>query len=94
MTKISKSDLINGVAEKTGQSKKVTKGVVDMLFNDIQDAIVNGDVVTIQGFGRFYTRQAQGRFFKKINSTDIINVGPRSLPKTKFSKKLVERVKE
>lgn len=93
MAKLSKSDLITMVADETGQSKKDVKNVVDTLFVKIEAAIANGDAVTLQGFGRFYTREAKARVFRKINSTDIVNVGPRQLPKAKFSKKFIERVK-
>jgi DNA-binding protein HU-beta len=94
VNKVSKSDLIDYLAESTGLSKKATKTVVDRLFDKIETTLVAGDAVTIQGFGRLFTREAKGRSFKKINSDEVINVDARSLPKIKFSKKFVERVKE
>lgn len=92
-SKYSKSDLIIQVAERTGMSKKDTKRVVDAIFDDISDIVATGGVVTIQGFARFFTKEAQPRQFRKIHSDEIVDVGTRDLPKTKFSKRFVERVK-
>jgi nucleoid DNA-binding protein len=89
----SKSDLIARAAEATGASRKVVKSVVDTIFNDISNIVAAGGTVTIQGFARFFSKTAQPRSFRKINSGDIVEVGERDLPKTKFSKKFVERIK-
>lgn len=91
--KYSKSDIIMRVAEKTGNSKRNVKAIVDSTFNEIADIVADGGTVTIQGFARFFTKKAQPRSFRKINSGDIVEVGVRELPKTKFSKTLVNRVK-
>lgn len=92
-TKYSKSDLVNMVAEETGHTKKAVKEVVDTLFDKMGDIVSGGDSVTIQGFARFFTKEAQARQFRKIHSNEILEVGPRPLPKTKFSKQFVDRVK-
>jgi nucleoid DNA-binding protein len=91
--KYSKSDLINVVTDKTGYAKKEVKNVVDTLFTEIADVVADGGVVTIQGFARFFTKEAQPRSFRKIHSDEIVQVGARQLPKTKFSRNLTNRVK-
>ena len=91
--KISKSQIIAEIAEEQGKTKTAVKEAIDAFIDKIEDAVAAGDSVTIQGFGRLYSRPAQGRSFRKINSNEVINVGPRVLPKTKFSKKFIEKVK-
>lgn len=93
MDKFSKSDLVNMVAEETGLTKKDVKRTVDTLFEKIGDIVAAGDSVTIQGFCRFFSKEAQARSFRKINSDEIVEVGVRSLPKAKFSKVFVDKVK-
>lgn len=97
--KLSKSDLINmvhGVANDELEmdiSKKNVRAIVDTTFNSLKACLSEGTPVTIQGFGRFETREAKPRTFKKINSDEIVEVSARNLPKVKFSKKLVESIK-
>jgi len=94
--KLSKSDLINTLTadeELSGLTKKEIKMVVDKVFLILGAVIVAGGVATIQGFGRLFTRVAKAKSFKKIISGEIVEVGERNLPKMKFSKSLVNRVK-
>lgn len=91
--KLSTSELISKVAEATGVSKKVAKQVIDTTFDTIGSSLSNGDSVTVQNFGRFFTKEAAPRDFKKIGTDEVVSVGARTLPKVKFSKNLVEATK-
>lgn len=98
--KISKSDLVDIISGTLNYSKKDVRDVVNCLFNTISDLIVGGNVVTIQNFGRFYIRTAKPRTFKRVgagingtSSAEIFMVGERNLPKIRFSRELVNRVK-
>lgn len=91
--KVSKSDLVNIVAGKLEFTKKDVKLVLNCLFDTVADLIVDGNIVTIQNFGRFYIREAKPRSFRKVRTDEIISVGYRNLPKVRFSKELVSRVK-
>lgn len=92
-TRYSKSDLVDMVSDETGQSKRSVKVVVDSLFDKMGDLVSEGNSVTIQGFARFFTKEAKPRQFRKIHTDEVIQVAARDLPKTKFSKKFVDRVK-
>ena len=95
-TKYSKSDLIALLIQKESLAtltKKEVKTVVDELFSSIEGIVVDGGAVTIQGLGRFFTREAKAKSFKKITTGEIVAVGERTLPKMKFSKSLVNKVK-
>ena len=89
----SKSDLIEEIAGELELSKKDVKAVVDNVFTKIEGIISTGGAVTIQGFGRFFVKEAKARSFKKIHSDEIVEVGARSLPKTKFSKRFTEKIR-
>lgn len=91
--KYSKSDLVAMVADETGESKRNVKVIVDTLFEKMGELVSNGDSVTIQGFARFFTKEAKPRQFRKIHTDEVVQVGARELPKTKFSKKFVDQVK-
>lgn len=93
MSKISKSDIISSVAEESNLPKKVVKTVVDSTFQKISELMADGETITIQGFARFYLKEAQPRTFKKINSDETIEVGARQLPKARFSKAMIRDMK-
>ena len=93
MEKLSKSKLIELVTDNTGLAKKNVKAVIDSVFDTISTAVENKQVVSIQGFGRFFTKEAKPRQFRRINSTETVSVAARSLPKIKFSKRLVDKIK-
>lgn len=81
------------IAENLGISKKLAKAIVKEVFQNIQDTIVSGGAVTIQGFGRFCQRTAEGRTYRTIRTNELREVGRRNLPKVKFAKNFINRVK-
>ena len=91
--RLTKTDLIAMVAEENGDNKKNVKKNIDSFFEKMISAIARGDIVTLQNLGRFFSKEAKPRSFRKINSDETIEVGFRDLPKVKFSKKFTSRVK-
>ena len=91
--KFSKSDLVERSAARTGLSKKLTKHVIDDVFGDMADIIADGGTITIQGLFRLYIKEAQPRTFRKINTGELMEVGERNLPKAKYSKNLISKIK-
>jgi nucleoid DNA-binding protein len=55
-TKMTKTELISSVAEKTDLTKKNAEAVVNAVISTITDALVSGDKVSIVGFGTFEVR--------------------------------------
>lgn len=49
-------DLINRLVEHKKYKKYVARDLLDDIFQEIADALANGDKVTIRGFGTFETR--------------------------------------
>lgn len=58
---MNKAELIGGVAEKAGVSKKDAEKVVNALFSTVTDALKSGQKVQVIGFGTFYTRMLKER---------------------------------
>ncbi|MCQ2459336.1 MAG: HU family DNA-binding protein [Ruminococcus sp.] len=53
---MTKTELINAVAEKTDGTKKNAEAAVNAMISAITDALANGDKVSIVGFGTFEVR--------------------------------------
>ena len=53
---MNKSQLISAVAEKSSMTKKDAEAAVNAMIEAVTEALVNGDKVSIVGFGTFEVR--------------------------------------
>jgi DNA-binding protein HU-beta len=69
-----KADLVNTIAEKTKIPKVDVLVVVESFFQEVKDAMADGQNVYIRGFGSFIIKRRAkkvGRDIKKNQSIDI-----------------------
>jgi integration host factor subunit beta len=59
--KITKTELVDQVYEKTGILRKDIKTVVDLTFEGIKQALTDNMVIELRGFGTFEIRRRKGR---------------------------------
>lgn len=57
---MNKSQLIDAIAAKTGQSKASVAAIVNATTEVVQEAVAAGDKVTVPGFGVFERRFREG----------------------------------
>lgn len=58
---MNKAELVNEIAEITGQSKLQVQNTVGALLHTLTGALARGERVTLVGFGTFERRQRQAR---------------------------------
>ncbi|MCI8648955.1 MAG: HU family DNA-binding protein [Anaerotruncus sp.] len=58
---MTKADLINAVAEKSGLSKKDSEKAIGAMLEAITDALKAGERVALVGFGTFETKERKER---------------------------------
>jgi DNA-binding protein HU-beta len=58
---MNKAELVNSIAETTGQSKTHVQNAVAAMLHTLTAALAKGDRVTLVGFGTFERRQRQAR---------------------------------
>lgn len=58
---MNKQELIDRIAEKTGQTKTAAAVTLDATLEAIQEAIIAGQDVKLKGFGRFFAREYKPR---------------------------------
>src|SRR3989442_1548242 len=56
---MNKSDLVDGIAAATNESKTKVAALLDAVLSSISGALQKGDRVTLPGFGTFSTRRRQ-----------------------------------
>ena len=85
---MNKAELVGGVAEKAGVSKKDAEKVVNALFGTVSDALKSGEKVQIIGFGTFYTRMLKERQGYNPIKGQSVNLPAVRIPAFKAGKNL------
>lgn len=70
---MTKADIVELIHEKLGLTKKDIAKVVDELFNEVRDQILNKNNVKISGFGNFEVKK-RGRRIGRNPKTGIETV--------------------
>lgn len=89
---MTKSELIDQVAERANLSKKDAGAAVNALLDTVQSALVSGDSVQITGFGTFEVRQRAAREGVKPGTSEKIHIPASKAPAFKAGKSLKDAV--
>ena len=90
---VTKSDLVDRLAEKTGASKKDTKNFVDSFIDELTGSMGKGRKVQLTGFGTFEVRTRRARMGVKPGTTQKIRIPATKYPAFKPGKALKDQVK-
>jgi integration host factor beta subunit len=91
---MTKADLVEQVAAKTGLTKKDVAAIADQLLEGICEALLRGDHVEIRGLGSFKTKTRKSRQARNPRTGDSVFVPQKVVPYFKASKNLRSRVME
>lgn len=89
---MTKADLVNAVAEKTGASKADTEKFLKAFVDTITDALKDGDKVALVGFGTFCVGERAARTGKNPQTGAQIKIAAAKSPKFKAGKALKDAV--
>ncbi len=89
MTKV---ELVNAVAEKSGLTKKDSEKAVTAMLEGITGALTNGDSVSIVGFGTFEVKSRAARTGVNPRTKEPLQIEASQLPTFRAGKSLKEAV--
>lgn len=89
---MTKTELINEVANKTEMTKKDSEKAVSAVLESITDALAAGDKVQLVGFGTFEVRDRAAREGKNPATGEAISIPATKVPAFKAGKALKEAV--
>ena len=90
---MNKTELITGMAEKAEISKKDAEKVLNAFTNIVADTLVDGDKVSITGFGTFEVVERAERQGRNPATGETITIAASKSPKFKAGKALKDSVK-
>ena len=89
---MTKTELINVVAEKTGFSKKDSDKAVVAVIDAITEALTNGEKVQLVGFGTFEDSERKAREGRNPQTKQVMKIAASKSPKFKPGKALKDTV--
>lgn len=89
---MNRSDLIKALSGRTNLTNYKADEVVDIIFDAMTRALINGERIDIRGFGNFVLKQYEGYLGRNPRTGQRIEVPPKKLPLFKVGKDLKERV--
>lgn len=89
MTKAELVDLITG---GTGLNRRDTVTVVNLIMDNIGNALASGDKVELRGFGSFKVKSRRSRLARNPRTGDAVDVPAKRVPYFKASNELKERL--
>ncbi|MGQ9571032.1 MAG: integration host factor subunit alpha [Thermodesulfovibrionales bacterium] len=74
---MTKADLVDAIFEKIGLSKKEAQELIEILFDTIKQAFLEGESVKISGFGTFNVRKKTARRGRNPKTGEDLEITPR-----------------
>ena len=88
---MTKQDLVNEVAE-VGITKKQASDAVNAIFDTIKDALVDGEKVSLVGFGSFSVKKREAREGRNPRTGEPLEIAAKTVPVFKAGKALKDAV--
>ena len=89
---MNKLDFVKALGMKAELTKSEARKVVDLFFDEMSNALANGDRVELRGLFSFYVKQYKAYTGRNPKTGEQIEAKPKKLPFFKCGKKLMERV--
>lgn len=97
---MTKADVINEIAEKTGIDKADVTASVEAFFTVVKNSMANGNNIYIRGFGSFINKKRKKKIARNISRNTALVIEEHYIPSFKPAKifnnkiKTSEKVKE
>ena len=77
---MNKKELIDSIADKTGESRRTVNEVLDTTITQIQSQVKKGERVSLPGFGTFERRNRSARTARNPRTGEEIKVPATKVP--------------
>ena len=89
---MTKAELVDLISWQTGVSKKDTGTIVNLILDNIGQALVQGDKVELRGFGSFKVKTRRSRQARNPRTGESVQVPAKRVPYFKTSNELKGRM--
>jgi len=90
---VTKADVINEIAEKTGVDKADVTASVEAFFSVVKSSMANGHNIYIRGFGSFVNKKRKRKIARNISRNTALVIDEHYIPSFKPAKIFVNKIK-
>lgn len=91
---MTKAEIVNQIASKTGVDKVVVSQVVEAFMDEVKDSLIEQKNVYLRGFGSFIVKKRAEKVARNISKNVTITIPAHVIPSFKPAKTFVEAVKD
>jgi len=91
---MTKAEVINEIAERTGIEKAAVQETVESFFKVVKNSLADGENVYFRGFGSFTLKKRAKKVARNISRNTQIMIPEHFIPKFKPAKTFVEKIKK
>ncbi len=91
---MTKADLVNEIAEKTGVEKVAVQATVEALMKSVKNSLSSGQNVYLRGFGSFIVKRRAEKKGRNITKNKTIIIPEHYIPAFKPAKSFADKVKK
>jgi len=91
---ITKRELCERIAKKTGYAQVATKEVIQLFLDEIIEELAKGNRMEFRNFGVFDTRLQAARKARNPRTDEVVEVPPKAVVFFKVGKNMQERAQE
>jgi DNA-binding protein HU-beta len=91
---VTKADVINEIADKTGIERADVQASVEAFFTVVKNSMANGENIYVRGFGSFVNKKRAKKIARNISKNTAMVIEEHYVPSFKPSKVFVEKVKK
>lgn len=77
---MTKQELVQAVAQATGQTAASVEQVISAALSTIRQQVENGNEVTVRGFGSFAPKACKARMARNISTGEAVRVAAHMKP--------------
>ena len=89
---LTRADLAEAVYRKVGLSRSESASLVEMIIDEISDAIVRGETVKLSSFATFQVRDKSERIGRNPKTGEEVPISPRRVMTFKASNVLKQKI--
>jgi DNA-binding protein HU-beta len=90
---MTKADIVNRIAEKTGMEKADVQAVVEGMMREVKSSMEAGDNVYLRGFGSFILKKRAKKTGRNISKNTTLVIPAHYIPAFKPAKTFADSVK-
>lgn len=91
---MTKADLVNNIANKTGLEKKAVLAVIEQLMTEVKDSLAADENVYLRGFGTFAVRKRAQKAARNITKNTTVIIPAHKAPTFKPAKVFAEALQK